>query len=254
MYRRAEFERSAGGAGGREPGRDRPAAEGSAPPAFVPPQPGGALDQVLDHRPIFRRRHRGYDRFQVDNYVAWAEAEVEAARRQCDYLLSRYGACAAELETLRRMPVRSLTGPVSARLGQMLRLASEEAEAITTAGVDEAERIVSDARAEAEARLAKVAGIREAALAAGEELRTRARRDAELLLSDAAAEREAAAAEAARQLSAVRAEVDDLRRQRDDARQSLHRLTAQIGQALEAVAAAESGDVAVLHDRHSIAS
>ncbi|HEV7211380.1 MAG TPA: hypothetical protein VGN47_06665 [Blastococcus sp.] len=224
------------------------------PPAFVSPQPAGELDQVLDHRPIFRRRHRGYDRAQVDNYVAWAEAEVEAARRQCDYLLSRYGACAAELEAVRRTPARSLTGPVSARLGQMLRLASEEADAVAAAGVDEAARIVGDARVEAEARLAKVAGIREAALAAGEEVRARGRRDAEKLLRDAATEREAAAAEAARQLSAVRAEVDDLRRQRDEARQSLHRLTAQIGQALEAVAAAEAGDLAVLHDRHPIAS
>ncbi|MGZ4569465.1 MAG: hypothetical protein ACXVXU_01150 [Blastococcus sp.] len=224
------------------------------PPAFRSPQLSGDLDQVLDHRPIFRRRHRGYDRFQVDNYVAWAEVEVEAARRQCDYLLSRYAACTSELELVRRTPVPSVTGPVSARLGQMLRLASEEAEAISAAGVDEAERIVTDARVEAEARLRKVGGIREAALAAGEELRARARRDAEKLLRDAAAEREAAAAEAAAQLSAVRSEVEGLRRQRDEARQSLHRLTAQIGQALEAVAAAESGDLAVLPDRHPIAS
>ena len=254
MYRRAESERDGGAAAGPEAGADRPASEGSLLPAFQRPEPAGDLDRVLDHRPIFRRRVRGYDRFQVDNYVAWAETEVEAARRQCDYLLSRYGACAAELELIRRTPVRSVTGPVSVRLGQMLRLAAEEAEAITAAGVDEAERIVAEARAEAEARLGKVAGIREAALAAGEELRGRARRDAAQLLRNAAAERDAAATEAARQLSAVRAEVEDLRRQRDEARQSLHRLTAQIGQALEAVAAAESGDLAVLPDRHPIAS
>jgi cell division septum initiation protein DivIVA len=254
MYRRAEV-MTDGGVGGRpaageEPGADNP----GVPPAFRRPDVDAGLDQLLDRRPMFRRRHRGYDRFQVDNYVAWAEAELDAARRQCDYLLSRYGACAAQLEMVRRMPRRSMTGPVSARLGEMLRLASEEAEGITAAGIDEAERIVTGARVEAEARLRKVGGIREAALAAGEELRAQARRDAEQLLRTAAAQRDAAAAEAAAELSAVRAEVDDLRRQRDEARRSLQRLTAQIGQALQAVATGVPEELAVLAERHPVAS
>jgi hypothetical protein len=214
----------------------------------------GGLDQLLDRRPLFRRRHRGYDRFQVDNYVAWAEAEMDAARRQCDYLLSRYGDCTAQLELARRAPQRSVTGPVSVRLGEMLRLASEEAEVITAAGIDEAERIVDGARVEAEARLRNVAGIREAAIAAGEELRAQARCDAEQLLVSAAAQRDAAATEAAAELSAVLAEVEDLRRQRDEARRSLELLTAQIGQALQAVVTGDPGELAVLAERHPVAS
>lgn len=214
----------------------------------------GGLDQLLDRRPLFRRRHRGYDRFQVDNYVAWAEGELDAARRQCDYLLSRYGDCAAQLEQARRGPHRSATGPVSVRLGEMLRLAAEEAEAITAAGVDEAERIVAGARVEAEARLRKVAGIREAALAAADELRAQARHEAERLLGTAAARRDAAATEAAVELAAVQGEVEDLRRQRDEARRSLERLTEQIGQALQAVVSGDPEQLAVLAERHPVAS
>jgi hypothetical protein len=245
---------NAAGTGDGEGGRQAAAEEHHAVdpgvlPAFRRPDLGGGLDQLLDRRPMFRRRHRGYDRFQVDNYVAWAEAELDAAHRQCDYLLSRYGACTAQLEMARRAPSpRSATGPVSMRLGEMLRLASEEADVITSAGIDEAERIVTGARVEAEARLCKVAGIREAALAAGEEVRAEARRDAEQLLRDAAA------TEAAAELSAVRGEVDGLRRQRDEARRLLQRLTTQIGQALQAVATSSPDELAVLAERHRVAS
>jgi chromosome segregation ATPase len=107
---------------------------------------------------------------------------------------------------------------------------------------------------EAAARLQKVAGIREAAMAAADELRTQAQRDAEQLMRTSATELQAAEADAARRLAAVQAEVDDLRRQRDDARESLHRLTAQIGQALQAVATGDAEELAVLADRHAVGS
>lgn len=247
MYRRAENEAGAG----------TPMRGAASPlPAFRRPDLGGDLDQVLDHRPVFRRRYRGYDRFQVDNYVAWAEGEVDAAHRQCDHLLERYGACMAELTLSRQSPAGPVTttGAVSRRLGQMLRLASQEADTVVAAGVDEAERIVAEARLEAAARLQKVGGIREAALADAEEVRAQARRDAEGLLRTSAAKLDAAEADAARRLAAVRAEVDDLRRQRDEARESLHRLTAQIGQALQAVATGDADGLAVLADRHAVGS
>jgi cell division septum initiation protein DivIVA len=253
----------------------------------------GDLADLLDRRPFFRTRFHGYDRLQVDNYATWVEAELSAARRHSNHLLARYGACAAELERLRRDAARPQRepdlSPVTERLGEMLRLAAEEAAAVTAAGIDEAERIVAEARTEAEARLQKVGLIREAAVAAGEELRreraeatgilARARAEAARLLADAAAdrdrlaaeaterlaregerarrEREAAAAAAAARLAAVQVEVDDLRRQRDDARDSLHRLTARIGEALQAAAAASTApaELAVLADRRpSLAS
>jgi cell division septum initiation protein DivIVA len=239
---------------------------------WLPPQRrtnlSGDLDAVLDRRPLFRSRLRGYDRLQVDNYASWAEAELATVRRHCTHLVARYGACAAELERLRtaaQRPQRSpRLSPVTERLGEMLRLAAEEAAAITAAGIDEAERIVAAARAEAETRLEKVAQMRQAALAAGEELRqeraeatgvlARARQQAAALLRNAAEERERLAAEAAARLAAVQAEVDDLRRQRDEARESLHRLTARIGEALQAAASVPahldaSADLAALADR-----
>ncbi|MCW2700224.1 MAG: hypothetical protein JWQ45_1759 [Blastococcus sp.] len=233
----------------------------------------GDLEDLLDHRPFFRTRWRGYDRLQVDNYTTWVETELAAARRQNTHLLNRYGQCAVELEHLRRAPRArrspELT-PVTERLGELLRLAAEEAAEITAAGVDEAERIVAEARTEAEARLQKVTAMREAVVVAGEEVRrnrseasgilARARAKAAEVLRKAAAERERLAGEAATQrqrlageaaaqLAVVQAEVDDLRRQRDEARESLRRLTARIGEALEAAAAVVPAEVSVLAER-----
>lgn len=58
------------------------------------PAPGG-LDGLLGTAPCFSGALRGYDRMQVDNYVAWAEAEIALARRESDHLISRYAACSA---------------------------------------------------------------------------------------------------------------------------------------------------------------
>ena len=160
---------------------------------------------------------------------------------------------------------------VSERVREILRLASAEADDILDAAAEEADRIVADAETEAEARLQKTQQIKEAAIAAVDRLQERAqhdrseaaavleraRREAEDLLRAAAGERDRLAAEAAEQrardeerarqdqdaaaalaagrLLAVQEEVDDLRRQRDQAQQALRRLTDQIGEALLAV-------------------
>jgi hypothetical protein len=163
---------------------------------------------------------------------------------------------------------------VSERVREILRLASDEAAEIIQAATEEADQIVADAHAEADARLRKTELMREAAVAMVEQMRERvvreraesvevldrARREADDLLQAARAERDRLAAEAAEQLAsqadrarqdrdsaaavaagellAVQDEVTDLRRQRDEARQSLRRLTDQIGEALHAVGAA----------------
>jgi len=65
-------------------------------------------------------------------------------------------------------------------------------------------------------------------------------------------EQEEAAAVAAARLAAVQATVEEVRRQRDDARESLCRLTARIGEAVQAAAPAVSAppaEVAVLAER-----
>ncbi|SOD98498.1 hypothetical protein SAMN06272739_1929 [Blastococcus haudaquaticus] len=225
----------------------------------------GDLDELMDHRPVFRARLHGYDRLEVDNYTAWAEGELIAVRKQVDHLLSRFGETSAELEISRRLLADAPRGrdafPVSERVQEMLRLASDEAAALTEAGAREAERIVAEARTEADARLRKAHQIKEMAVDAADELLDHARRDraaaaaerdrakgeAAEILRQAAAERERlaelaaqerdrAAADASARLADMGAEVDELRRQRDQARQLLRGLTDRLGEALQAVA------------------
>ena len=128
----------------------------------------GDLDELLGVRPLFKNRLHGYDPLQVDNYAAWAEAELATLRREVDHLLVRFGNCSAELEISRRLLAEAPRGkgvfPVSDRVQGMLQLASEEAAALTEMGAEEAERIVADARAEADARLRKAHEIKELSL------------------------------------------------------------------------------------------
>lgn len=215
------------------------------------PDVAGALDGLLGTAPCFRTAFRGYDRLQVDNYVAWAEAEIATARREADDLLARFGQCSAELEISRRLLAQSPEGQeltfVSERVGRMLRMAADEAAEITTAAQDEADRILAEARADADARLRKAHEIKEFAVAASDRMRTeaqaeldRAHDQAAHYLRDAAArmrrEQEAAAAAAAAQVAALQDEVRELHHRREQARESLRRLTDQIGEALDLLA------------------
>lgn len=254
-------------------------AAGHAVPAVPPPtgrsRPAGALDALLDTGPGFPVVLRGYDRLHVDNYVAWVELELRSARREADDLMSRYGRCAAELEISRRLLAQSAEAQqltqMSERIGTMLRVAADEAAARTAAAGAEADRILADARLDADARLQKAHEIKELAIAASDRIREQAarmRNAAEAELEEAhrraAAVVDCARAEAeellrgverarreseeanARATAALQAEVEDLHRQRARARESLARLTAQIDEALSALAATPAGNVAVL--------
>jgi cell division septum initiation protein DivIVA len=246
-------------------------ATGPAAVAGVPNLQGD-LDELMDHRPVFRVRMQGYDRLEVDNYTAWVEGELVAVRREVDHLLRRFGECSAELEISRRLLAEAPPGreafPVSQRVRELLRLAEDEAAAITEAGAHEAERVIAEARTEADARLRKAHEIKEMAVGTADELLEQARRDraiaaasierartaaAEILKQaavereqqamQAAAERERAVAAATAELAAVQNEVDELRRQRDDVRQTLRGLPDRLGEALEAVAAMAPEDL-----------
>lgn len=236
----------------------------------------GDLDELLSQRPVFRTKVNGYDRLQVDNYAAWAEAELATLRREVDHLLARFGESSAELEISRRLLADAPRGrevfPVSDRVQEMLRLAADEAAAMTQAGAEEGDRLIAEARIEADAWLRKAREIKEMAVLAADELQEQARQmraeataqlekaraaaaeilreaaaERERLASEAARERDRSAAAAAARLAEVQAEVEDLRRQRDQARQSLRGLTDRIGEALQAVNGADGwhGNVAV---------
>ncbi|MGY1828470.1 DivIVA domain-containing protein [Blastococcus sp. SYSU DS0541] len=269
-------------------------------PAAPSPRPAGALEALLDHGPAFRGSVRGYDRVQVDNYVAWAENELAAAQREREHLLDRVVACGTELEISRRLlaeqPVGRERPAVSARVGEVLRLAEDQAAQVLDAAEAEAAQLRADARLEADARLRKAHEIKELAIEVADQLRVNAQRDraegvaaleqaraeAEEMLRAAAAERDRLAAEAAAErdrlaaeaaaeleraeeqarrdraaaddaagahLAALRTEIEDLWRQRDQARESLRCLTDRIGAALQAVGVPPAEELALLGGR-----
>ena len=280
MFRRTEVAGSGSGGSAVEPDPMEGLDPAAGPPAGgLDPTPGppprlpnlaGDLDNLLSTAPVFRSRLHGYDRLQVDNYVAWAESELTTARRQLDHLLARYGACSAELELSRRLLAQAPKGldlsPVSDRVRDMLRLAADEATATIDAAREEADHLLAEARVEADARLRKAHQIKELAAdtsdgmldlarrerAEAAALLDRARAESAELVRGAATERDrltAEAAEARARLAAVQAEVDDLRHQRDEARSSLRRLTAVIGEALS-VATGAPPERYLLLDNH----
>ena len=198
MFRRNEV--PAGGAFGSE----------GPPFPWTDPASSGELDALLAPRPVFRAALRGYDRLQVDNYVARAETELLAVRRANDDLLTRYGACSAELEISRRLLACSPAGReqvrTSERVGEILRLAADEAARLTEAGAADADRIRGVARAEADALLRRAREVRDGAVADCERMR---------------AEAEEARAAAAEELALAHAEVRQLTVQLDEVLQAL---------------------------------
>src|SRR4051795_7385531 len=159
------------------------------------PNVSGDLPTVLRAGPMFRRAVVGYDRFQVDTYVHWAEDEFATADREREHLIARCMRVQAELEESRQLLSHSPSG------GEFLQVSRRIASLLATAA-DEAESLRADAQADRTA-------------ASTESAQTIAR--AELLLSDATAEAERlvteAATEAAGRTSEARRTVAEAERQ-----------------------------------------
>ena len=138
------------------------------------------LAELLDTGPLFETALRGYDRLAVDGYVQTVEEELRSLRRQLHTVVERYHHCAAALVEARRRPE------------------------------DQAEEILAEARAEAQARLGNVAALREAATTARDEARRESaaaaaiREEAEKMRRDAERMR--------REAEAMRREVEAMRR------------------------------------------
>ena len=153
------------------PGAHRAESGTTDPPDDVVPGSGerlnlaGDLDAILVSPPDFRRRSFGYDRLEVDNYVAWVEAELRSSRRETEDVLERYGRCSAELALARQLLAHSPAGQemvhLTERIGTILQLAADEAAEITSSARTEADRL----RAEAEADRARAAETLEQAAA-----------------------------------------------------------------------------------------
>jgi hypothetical protein len=139
------------------------------------PNVSGDLPTVLQPAPMFRRTVAGYDRFQVDTYVRWAEDELAAADREREHLVTRSVRTQAALEEAQQLLAHSAGGAeflrLSRRLGSMLATAADEAEDMRAEGETEraaaaaearetitrAEQVLSDAEAGAARALAEVA-------------------------------------------------------------------------------------------------
>src|SRR5438270_10770970 len=78
--------------------------EGTAAPTpgRVRPHGSGDLPALFEAAPVFRRAVGGYDRFQVDTYVRWAEDELAGAARLREEMLTRLVSQRAELDEARR--------------------------------------------------------------------------------------------------------------------------------------------------------
>jgi chromosome segregation ATPase len=186
----------------------------------------GDLGELLGTGPLFQVVRRGYDRLAVDAYVQSKEQEMEGLRRKLHTVLRRFHAVSDALVEARHRPE------------------------------DEARDILAEARAEADARMANVLALREAATVARDEARRdRARAAAELeaarsaakvMWAEAQAARDEAEATASLRVAALESEMADLRRQRDEARAYLGRLTGQIDQALNSLTAVLPDDARAL--------
>ena len=185
------------------------------------PNVSGDLPTMLQAGPMFRRTLAGYDRFQVDTYVRWAEDELVAADRQREHLLARSLETQAALEEARTLLSRSPAGgeflQVSRRVGAMLADAADEAETIRA----EADNFRSVACAQA-------AAVRDEARRSLAEAEARAIRT----LAEAATRATAMIAEAGRTAAAAEQAARDVRAEAD-----AHRAGAR---ALEAGALADA--------------
>jgi chromosome segregation ATPase len=187
---------------------------------------GQGLGDLLGTGPLFQTVRRGYDHLAVDAYVESTEQELQKLRAKLHTVLRRFHAVSDALVEARQRPE------------------------------DQAGDIVAQARAEADARMANVMALREAATVARDEARRdraqaaaeldAARRRAAAVVAEAHAAREEAEATAALRLAALESEMADLRRQRDEARAYLRRLTGQIEQALQSLTAVLPDDARAL--------
>ena len=232
-------------------------AMGAASPDLRRPNVSGDLPTVFQAAPMFRRAVAGYDRFQVDTYVRWAEDELALAAREREHLLARHLRTRAALEESRRLLSHSSGGReflrVSPRLAAMLAAAADQADSmrdqadsmraeaeaearrlVATAAtaaeemtaaaariVDDAEQQGREARAEAEARLAKVRTIEARATEHAGQIRQQAEAEAAALRRQALDEISGARLQARAEIVAMLVNGREERRRADAAATAL---------------------------------
>jgi hypothetical protein len=221
------------------------------PGPLLPPEPvertrpnvAGDLDTVLGSAPMFRRSLAGYDRFEVQSYVQWAETELATADREREHLLARQLETRAALDEARELLGHSAGGgeflQLSRSIGTLLATAADEADALRAEAADERRAAASSAE-----QTIDVARRRAADLATqAEKTLTEARAAAGALLEQARQTRVAADETGIR----ARAEAE----QRLEGIAALERRAAEEAELVKEQAATEAA-AALLHARQEV--
>jgi len=176
------------------------------------PNVSGDLPTMLEALPMFRRAVIGYDRFQVDTYVQWAEEELATGDHERERLVARYLEVQASLEETRQLLSHSAGGgevlQVSRRIGSMLAAAADEADSM---------------RADAEADRSAASAEAQRTIARAEQVLADANAEADRVLTEATTEAAGTRAEAARVAVEADAQAQQLRAEaRAEAEALLH--------------------------------
>ena len=144
----------------------------------------------------WEREVRGYNRQQVDNYVAWRAGQVRELESRLSQSLGEIEHLRRELADARATAARPPHEEISERVGQILKLAAEEAKAERDHGASDANDTREAARSEADK-------LRTEAQQEVDRLKTEAQERAERMLT-------AAQEQADRALSTATAEAEQM--------------------------------------------
>ena len=104
----------------------------------------------------WEREVRGYNRQQVDNYVAWRAGQVRELESRLSKSLGEIEHLRREVAEARQAGVRPAHEEISERVGQILKLAADEAKADREHGAADANDLRESARAETDKLRAEV--------------------------------------------------------------------------------------------------
>jgi peptidoglycan DL-endopeptidase CwlO len=131
---------------------------------------------------LFETVFKGYAKRQVEDYIAWLQEQVSAAKAELTDARRELATARNDLvETRAQLQTRPAHEEISVRMAQILRLAEEEAQQERDAGAQQAASVLEQARGEARAAL-------EAAHANAAEIVRAARRECDDELAGARAE------------------------------------------------------------------
>jgi cell division septum initiation protein DivIVA len=170
----------------------------------------------------WEREVRGYNRQQVDNYVAWRAGQVRELENRLSLSLSEIEHLRRELADARASARRPPHEEISERVGQILKLAADEAKAEREHGATDADELRDAAKKEVDQLKAEAQDRAERMLTAAQEQADRAvstaTAEAEKMVSSAHAAAEQTVSEANQHAeNTVNAAMAQAKQQLDDA-------------------------------------